>query len=948
MSSIMYVYDTDLGGVRELRTTDVAAANITTKFRDAFESFTPGVNWRQTLGSGDLVMTDGNSAAASYLVISKDPLSAGTETAIESILEFKMPVELSFGAHMSQRTLGQEFSVEIVDTSTPLADVPDLDITAIQQATTTLTVTTALPHNLSVGKSIGIRGLLDSRLNYPALVVASVLAPNQLTVTAGPGGAIPSLSAYTAAVLASTTAALPANAYANGASGVGATLTASANGAFPAQDGVTIPLGGRLLVRNEVAGANNGVYVLTQAGTAGTPWILTRATDYDTAAELTVVAGALFAVSVFVAGGATHSQKEFYLSATVTTVGTTAVTWVDSGTTGPLGFVFFRERLGRANNGASMIFENTTATNASLYIRSESGDALPSGTIGGNHAATIGTTASVQIAGALPYTYSFTPTNEFRLVMQADRTQWSDQAVDALTAANSRLVRSQVCPDPSETYKLRIRATNNKSMPTPLAQIVSAIKSGATTATINTDRPHGLVAGDIVQIFGVRAQGATEFPNLATPGPVLSTPSTTQFTVAIGTAGTITSYGGVVLRVNGGIGLGGLGAPNLALVSATLSTLVDGTRQLTVVGSATWVGAAVIGDLAELMGVRDNSTGATLGVDGPWKVANIATTTMTLVLPFNGQRTLPADFATLAAPTNCGGAAMRRTCLRLSFVRIFDFERERVELLARPSGDISSAAPVVVQGGSLGISGTPSVAQSGTWNLASVTSSNLGVPGIIADVASAALTATSTTSAFTPTFGSAYSVNIPVTAVTGTTPTLDVSIEESDDSGTNWFKVYDFPRITATGMYRSPLIRLTGNRVRYVQTVGGTSPSFTRAINRLQSSSNSEPVRQLIDRSVVLTTINSPTPSLDMRDAGNRVQMVVNIGAVTTTAPALQLEGSDDNGASWYNIGSPLTAVASSTVQLTVANINAALVRARVSTAGVGVTAGYVMIKAHD
>jgi hypothetical protein len=63
-------------------------------------------------------------------------------------------------------------------------------------------------------------------------------------------------------------------------------------------------------------------------------------------------------------------------------------------------------------------------------------------------------------------------------------------------------------------------------------------------------------------------------------------------------------------------------------------------------------------------------------------------------------------------------------------------------------------------------------------------------------------------------------VNIPVTAVTGTSPTMDVRIEESDDSGTNWYTVYDFPRITATGIYRSPLIPLVGNRIRYVQTIG--------------------------------------------------------------------------------------------------------------------------------
>ena len=226
----------------------------------------------------------------------------------------------------------------------------------------------------------------------------------------------------------------------------------------------------------------------------------------------------------------------------------------------------------------------------------------------------------------------------------------------------------------------------------------------------------------------------------------------------------------------------------------------------------------------------------------------------------------------------------------------------------------------------------------------SMTSGNLGIPGTIADVASAALTTSTTTAAFTPTFGTSYEVNIPVTAVSGTTPTLDVDIEESDDSGTNWFKVYSFPRITATGIYRSPKLPLTGNRVRYVQTVAGTTPSFTRAINRLQSSDDTASVRQIIDRTIVPNTLNSVTPSLNVQNCRN-VQVVVNTGAITTTANAVQLEGSDDNGTTWYSIGSPLTAVASSTVQLTVNNVSTQLLRARVSTAGSGVTAGWTLIK---
>jgi hypothetical protein len=231
--------------------------------------------------------------------------------------------------------------------------------------------------------------------------------------------------------------------------------------------------------------------------------------------------------------------------------------------------------------------------------------------------------------------------------------------------------------------------------------------------------------------------------------------------------------------------------------------------------------------------------------------------------------------------------------------------------------------------------------------VSSVTSANLAIPFIVADAAAAALTTTTTSGAIVPSLGISYQVNMPITIVSGTNPTLDVSIEESDDTGTNWYKVYDFPRITSTGIYRSPHIPFFGNRLRYVQTVGGTTPSFTRAFNRLQSSYPALPQRQLISRTIDLNTLNSTTAILLTRDCGNATQLVVNIGSATGS-PILQLEGSDDFGSTWYPIGSPLTTTANSTVQATTTTLNSAAVRARVSTAGVGAVMGYVMIKAHD
>jgi hypothetical protein len=72
-----------------------------------------------------------------------------------------------------------------------------------------------------------------------------------------------------------TTTALPANTYNNGTSGVGATLTANANGVLVV-DGVTITSGMSILVKNESTQANNGLYTVTLTGSSTSAYILTR------------------------------------------------------------------------------------------------------------------------------------------------------------------------------------------------------------------------------------------------------------------------------------------------------------------------------------------------------------------------------------------------------------------------------------------------------------------------------------------------------------------------------------------------------------------------------------------------------------------------------------------------------------------------------------------------
>ena len=365
--------------------------------------------------------------------------------------------------------------------------------------------------------------------------------------------------------------------------------------------------------------------------------------------------------------------------------------------TATTGTLYPRPSLGYATNGTSMILENVSTANASFYIRSAEGDSLPSGTVAGNHSLTTQSSASVQAVNAA-YTYAFQPTTEYRLTLQADRVQWSNVVIDSVGQATNLVSRTQVVPDSSKKYKLRIRANNAQDISRPVGKIISAVKSGSTTATITLDRPHGLTVGALITVYGLRDQSAAAFPNLTAATAITGVPAPDKLQVVIGTGTANTSYGGFVAVVNGGNLPSALGAVNQVVQSAALTTLADGTRQLTLVGSAAWATpATTVGDYMEVIGVHNNVNGTNLNVDGAWKISSVSTTTLTLVpIPGSGV-TLPADFNT----TDCGGGLIRRTDMRVSFIRVFDFEHERVELLARPFGDAASAAPVTVQGGSV-------------------------------------------------------------------------------------------------------------------------------------------------------------------------------------------------------------------------------------------------------
>jgi len=92
-----------------------------------------------------------------------------------------------------------------------------------------------------------------------------------------------SSTAIKAAVRLATAAPLPASTY----SGTAETLTANVNGALgTAIDTTAAAVGDRVLVKDQAAGSQNGIYTVTSLGSAGTKWKLTRAVDFDSSAQI--------------------------------------------------------------------------------------------------------------------------------------------------------------------------------------------------------------------------------------------------------------------------------------------------------------------------------------------------------------------------------------------------------------------------------------------------------------------------------------------------------------------------------------------------------------------------------------------------------------------------------------------------------------------------------------
>lgn len=137
--------------------------------------------------------------------------------------------------------------------------------------------------------------------------------------------------------------------YANGVLGVGATLTNAGAMAALTLDGIAVAVNDRVLIKNQASTFQNGIYTVTAIGSGVANWVLTRATDYDQVAE--VNPGDL----VVVTAGATLTNSGWLQTATVVTMGTSAITFVQFSASLPISV---------ANGGTGL---TSTTINQILY-----------------------------------------------------------------------------------------------------------------------------------------------------------------------------------------------------------------------------------------------------------------------------------------------------------------------------------------------------------------------------------------------------------------------------------------------------------------------------------------------------------------------------------------------------------------------------------------------------
>jgi hypothetical protein len=426
-----------------------------------------------------------------------------------------------------------------------------------------------------------------------------------------------------------TVAALPANTYNNGTSGVGATLTANANGALSV-DGVAVVAANRILVKNEVAQANNGVYTVTQVGDGSTPYILTRATDFDSAGTGVdqIDAGDFFLVT---AGSTLANTSWVQQTPLPITVGTTGIVFLQFGA--PITY-----SAGTGLSLAGTVFSLTAPVAVSL-----GGTGISSVGTAGNVLTSNGTVWTSQPPSAGGITYTTVKTSSYTAVdSEGVQTNTSGGGFTVALPATPAVGDQVIVIDTASSWAANnLTVGRNGSTIEGLAEdlvcdisnvSVQLVYSGTTWNVFA--QAGGAGGSGVIQVTGGGTGVATLTGYVKGSG---TSPFTASATVPV------SDLSGTLAIANGGTGATTAGAALTALGAAASGANTDITaldQDVTITATGT-----IAADTIGYRGLPQNSqTGAyTLALADQGKMIN--TTTGGVVIPANASVAFPIGSA---------------------------------------------------------------------------------------------------------------------------------------------------------------------------------------------------------------------------------------------------------------------------------------------------------------
>ena len=342
------------------------------------------------------------------------------------------------------------------------------------------------------------------------------------------------LSTKPSAVVATTTA-LPTNTYNNGSSGVGATLTGVATGVLTI-DGHMVALDEYILVKNETAGANNGLYKCTVAGATGVAYVLTRAVEMDVSTEYV---GAF----IFIEQGTTNVSSGWVCTnTTAPTVGTTAITFTQfSGAGEIIAGTGLSKSANTLSIDTSVTVDTTTAqtlTNKTLTSPTLTTPAL--GTPASGVATNLtGLPLTTGVTGTLPIAIG--GTNKTSVTTAAAASSWAGWDANKNLSANNHIEGFTTTATAAGTTTLVVGSTYTQ------------VFTGTTTQTVKLPTT-SIVAGAQYFIINASTGSVTVQSSGANTIVILAGGTAALFTAVVATPTTAANWSYVYLAANAASG----------------------------------------------------------------------------------------------------------------------------------------------------------------------------------------------------------------------------------------------------------------------------------------------------------------------------------------------------------------------------------------------------------